>query len=829
MKKKAVSRIKKIAPILLKSTLAILVVSVICLIIWITSFFYNFKSLKLSHENQDNSKGVVTDITGLYPIQTKGVIVPHTDEEIRQAILTHNRVSIGGGRYSMGGQTASSNAVQIDMREFNKIISLSTTTKEITVQTGIRWRDIQDYIDQYNLSIQIMQTYSNFTVGGSLSVNVHGRYVGLGPLVMSVKKIKVVLANGQIVEATPEIHKDIFYSAIGGLGGVGVITEATLALADNVNVERTRITMPTSEYKDYFFNNIRNSTSTIFHNGDIYPMDMDTISAVSWNVTDKPVTTESRLVPRKQDYIFEKIAWTIMSEWPFGKKIRQYILEPYFVYGNSAVHTRNYEASYDVAELEPKDRSKTTYVLQEYFIPVEKFNEFYPKMKEVFIKNDVNILNVSIRHAKQDPGTMMAWAKSEVFAFVIYYKQGTDEKSKDQVGRWTREMVDQILLVGGSYYLPYQPQATKSQFLRAYPNAPDFFELKKKYDPTNKFTNNLWDKYYNPEQMAELKTDSDANRVSADVVEYVRPSDTMYLSIPEWYIVYSAGEYANVLRDTLPSKFDYIYAIKEYWNQYDKVVKLATGTKNKNSDYRLVLNIIGCSFTFENSAKFIYENSIGVWTEMISGNTQVEEDIFAAKVARDYEKFIYDYPWYDFPYNNYYKELRDLKGLRTKHTIGQNIRRFERQKFLGFELKFKHVYSSIISAATHSKFGVQDDIISAVIKEGESYELISAPHYHPFTKKILERFEKAFAEGKNPEIVQIAGNDEITISYVDEENGVPLKVSKELFRNKETVGFANGHPLLQDRVSAQISVRDLFNVYKELKGRGVSISHLYDY
>jgi FAD/FMN-containing dehydrogenase len=499
--RKITLNITKKRKVILKLILSVIGLVLICFAVWIALFFYNFKSLKLSHENQDNSKGVVTDITGLYPIQTKGIIVPHTDEEIRQAILTHERVSIGGGRYSMGGQTASEKAVQIDMREFNKIISLSTTTKEITVQTGIRWRDIQDYIDPYNLSIQIMQTYSNFTVGGSLSVNVHGRYVGLGPLVMSVKKIKVVLANGEIVEATPEVNKDIFYSAIGGLGGIGVITEATLVLVDNVNVERSRITMPTSEYKDYFFNNIRNSTSTIFHNGDMYPMDMDTISAVSWNVTDKPVTTETKLIPRKQDYIMEKIAWVIMSEWPFGKKIRQYILEPYLVYANPAVHTRNYEASYDVAELEPKDRTKTTYVLQEYFIPVEKFNEFYPKMKDVFVKNNVNLLNVSIRYAKQDSGTLMAWAKSEVFAFVIYYKQGTDEKSKDQVGRWTREMIDQVLLVNGSYYLPYQPQATKVQFLRAYPNAPDFFELKKKYDPTNKFTNNLWDTYYDPEKM----------------------------------------------------------------------------------------------------------------------------------------------------------------------------------------------------------------------------------------------------------------------------------------------------------------------------------------
>ena len=39
-----------------------------------------------------------------------------------------------------------------------------------------------------------MQSYANFTVGGSLSVNVHGRYVGEGPIVGSVKAIRVAVS-----------------------------------------------------------------------------------------------------------------------------------------------------------------------------------------------------------------------------------------------------------------------------------------------------------------------------------------------------------------------------------------------------------------------------------------------------------------------------------------------------------------------------------------------------------------------------------------------------------------------------------------------------------
>jgi len=51
------------------------------------------------------------------------------------------------------------------MREMNQVIALSIEDRTITVQAGIRWRDIQDHIDPFNLSIMTMQTYSNFTVG----------------------------------------------------------------------------------------------------------------------------------------------------------------------------------------------------------------------------------------------------------------------------------------------------------------------------------------------------------------------------------------------------------------------------------------------------------------------------------------------------------------------------------------------------------------------------------------------------------------------------------------------------------------------------------------
>lgn len=96
----------------------------------------------------------------------------------------------------MGGQTSSPGSLHLDMRTLNRVLAFSPEAKVVRVQAGIRWRDIQAFVDPHGLSVKIMQTYANFTVGGSLGVNCHGRYVGLGPLVLSVRAIKVVLHDG---------------------------------------------------------------------------------------------------------------------------------------------------------------------------------------------------------------------------------------------------------------------------------------------------------------------------------------------------------------------------------------------------------------------------------------------------------------------------------------------------------------------------------------------------------------------------------------------------------------------------------------------------------
>jgi FAD/FMN-containing dehydrogenase/SAM-dependent methyltransferase len=439
---------------------------------------------------------LVHEVTGLNPVPVFAIATPTSVAEVSAALRrTDVPVSVGGGHFSMGGQTASPGSLHLDLRALNRVLEFSPVTRTLRVEAGIRWCDIQQFLDPHGFAVSIMQTYANFTVGGSLSVNVHGRYIGLGPVVLSVREIRLVLPGGEVVDASPDRHAEYFYAAIGGYGAIGVIVEVELALADNRRLERRSATMPLEDYPQYFRQHVRHVPGVVFHNADMYAPRFERVRAVSWFETTRPATTRLRLQWQRRRYLAEKYFLWAVTETPFGKWRRQYLLDP-LIYARRAVHWRNYEAGYDVAELEPISRHQTTYVLQEYFVPVERFVECARAITAVLARHRVNALNISVRHAIGDPGTLLAWARGETFAFVLYHKQRTRTNAVERVGVWTRELIDTVLACGGTYYLPYQLHATQAQFHQAYPRARELFALKGRLDPAYRLRNALWDKYY---------------------------------------------------------------------------------------------------------------------------------------------------------------------------------------------------------------------------------------------------------------------------------------------------------------------------------------------
>ena len=105
------------------------------------------------------------------------------------------------------------------------------------------------------------------------------------------------------------------------------------------------------------------------------------------------------------------------------------------------------------------------------------------RWREILRRHRVNVLNVSIRHALPDPGSLLAWAREEIFAFVLYYKQRT-RRERARAGGRLDARADRRRARVRRLVLPALPAARHAeQFHRAYPRAQELFALKRRLDP----------------------------------------------------------------------------------------------------------------------------------------------------------------------------------------------------------------------------------------------------------------------------------------------------------------------------------------------------------
>lgn len=789
-----------------------------------------------------DSSARIQEITQLYPVVMNRVVRPKTVEEISAALASSpGPISIGGGRYSMGGQTATPDGLQLDMREYRGVVAFDPRAATVTVRSGTRWRELQEAIDSAGLSVKIMQTYDNFTVGGALSVNAHGRYIGEGPLVRSVRAITLVLADGRVIAASPTQNAEMFYGAIGGYGALGVIADVTLDLAANTHVRREDSTVALADYLTWFRAHVRDDRNVIFHNGDLYPPDYTRVHAVSYRSTELPLTISTRIQPADQASWTHRTAYAIMASGHLGLWFREHILDPWEFRGHP-VTWRNYEASYDVSELEPSSRSRRTYVLQEYFVPVDSFGVFVPRMKAIFDRHHADVLNVSIRHALPDPGTMLAWAPTETFAFVVYYRQGTGPEDRREVARWTRELIDATIASGGRYYLPYQPVATRDQFLRAYPGAGKLLELKRRVDPTTKFTNVLWD-LYAPAADGSMPPVSGARMPAALPGEvqialdstrgWARDQADAWYTHPEWDLVYSSEAYADWLTaGKRPSAFPYLKSVGTFWRSYLGARQGARPAYSTAFGTHLMLWVIGLSTAAEYGLKGLYETTVGRLFEWLGPEAPTEEEVYAARVNRRYVALINQAGWYEFSFARAFWHLwRDVPFFG--HGF---LRKLERRTVLSGEFAVKAVYGWLIGLGTGAAYSADEarrlmvvagwsDSLAASVGDSvtatslyRGYALLSVPRYAPYRDALL-----AMAEHRDQvRIAEISGCEIVTLTGK----------ANTGWQNppRTTVAMAYDVPAEPGRIRVVLSVRarDLLTTLAELKPE-FEVDHVYDY
>lgn len=427
--------------------------------------------------------------------------VEEIKEAIQEAKNAGKKVSIAGGRFSWGGHIMTEYGMLIDMTKFNKILDYDPKNQQITVESGIRWRQIQEFIQKDNLAIWVMQSSSIFTVWGSMSANVHGRDPRFGTIVDSIVSFRLMWADGEILEVSRANNEELFSLVIWWYGLFWVITDVTLRLVPDENYKRYTVELKKEDYASYLKEKIVDNNKVGLH---------------FWRLSFAPgenflneffVTNYEILDENKWEFLIEKTIWkeqnvlrnrfffNISREYIWGKKLRWFLQKKYTDNVETYKYISRNNAMNPPIEFISYYSKKDTDILQEYYVPLENFSDFVDDLGKILSKNNVNLLSVTTRYVPKNTEIFLDYNPVDMVAIVLYFNVWTSDLDQDKVKKYIQKIIKLTDNYEGRYYLTYQNYASKELLEENYSEFPAFLDLKKKYDPEELFSNIFYETY----------------------------------------------------------------------------------------------------------------------------------------------------------------------------------------------------------------------------------------------------------------------------------------------------------------------------------------------
>ncbi|GAC1483650.1 MAG: FAD-binding oxidoreductase [Ktedonobacteraceae bacterium] len=414
---------------------------------------------------------------------------------VKDAKATNKKISLSGIRHSMGGQALGLNTLHLDMTQMDSV-RYNASDQTVTVGPGATWRQIQKALSAHGRAVRVMQDSNIFSVGGSLSVNAHGKDPQYGSLIESVNYIKIVTARGKEVRCDKTTNKDLFSAAIGGYGILGIITE--------VNLQTTRNSVFSFSLIPIQAHSLISTLESLSKKPENRLLEAHLSVDAEHFLTDSLIFkyAETKSSARPQDELngenniwLRKVVFQISRTGNFGKVLRWEIEKQLSPLVEPKVVSRNTAMAVPVRFLQNPD-PQTTDILQEYFVPTEQVNKFLEEYKKLLKKHNINLLNVTIRKVNKDTNALVSYAQKDMYGLVVYYKVNQNSAGRKALDTFTRELIDYLISIEATYYLCYGSYYSQQQLIAMYPEIRTLLELKKQQDPDMLFTSVWYEKNY---------------------------------------------------------------------------------------------------------------------------------------------------------------------------------------------------------------------------------------------------------------------------------------------------------------------------------------------
>jgi decaprenylphospho-beta-D-ribofuranose 2-oxidase len=423
-----------------------------------------------------------------YPVIEADEISFDFDKELCLKLNGHPTIPHGNGRCY--GDASLSTSV-INTLRFDKILSFDGDKGIITCQSGILLSDLLQVIVPRGWFLPVTPGTKFITLGGAVASDVHGKNHHVdGSFSRHILSMSVLTGTGEIIKCNRTNHSDLFMATCGGMGLTGVVMEVTFKLkkietsfirqkqikAGNLD----EVMMLFAEYSDYMYSVAWiDCLKTGNHFG-------RSILILGEHASPDEVSYKEKKLSVREKALFSvpfNFPSFVLNGWTVKAFNALYYAKNHSKVMDSTAHYDGFFYPLDSILNWNRIYGKRGFVQYQFVLPLKASRE--------------GLKNIMARISKRGMGSFLAVLKlfgeqNDLISFPMQgYTLALDFPMRPGLLEFLDELDEIVAEYGGRIYLSKDARMRTRIFWETYPNAHEFNEILKKYDPRNRFVSNL--------------------------------------------------------------------------------------------------------------------------------------------------------------------------------------------------------------------------------------------------------------------------------------------------------------------------------------------------
>jgi L-gulono-1,4-lactone dehydrogenase len=401
---------------------------------------------------------------------------PKTEERlvriVKAAADTEERVKVAGSGHSFTG-IALTDGRMVSLDRYRRLLKVDREQKTATVQAGIKISRLNHELDARRLGLPNLGDINYQSISGAIATGTHGTARDLGGIATQVTGMRIVAADGSVIDCSAEHDAEAFRCARVGLGALGIVSTVTLQCVPAFNLHAVEMPMRVDEVLADLDTHLRENDHFEFF----------WVPNTGWaltkrnNRTDEPRRTRGLWKEFRDDVLYSNVAFGALCR--IGR-VRPSLIPRVAKMLPSSGRTEYVDRSYRVFS---SPRMVRFYEM-EYAIPKEAAVEAFNRVRD-YVKRSGLVLSfpVEVRFATADDIPLsMAHGRDTCYIAVHVY-QGTHYQ---QYFEAVEDIMDDY---GGRPHWGKLHFQTAETLAPRYPEWELFQKVRKRLDPKGMFSN----------------------------------------------------------------------------------------------------------------------------------------------------------------------------------------------------------------------------------------------------------------------------------------------------------------------------------------------------